>query len=89
MFCFESTSCVHETGNDPRSTGAAMTGGGAVGGEGRGLCGVGAVHSGICVAPVRYICCGRRDPPFYLGWFEGRLGVGDLYLGLRGNHWGE
>ena len=29
------------------------------------------------------LCCGRRDPPFYLGWFEGRLGVGDLYLGLR------
>jgi hypothetical protein len=35
---------------------------------------------------VLNVCCGRRDPLFYLGWFETRLGVGDLYLGLRRNH---
>jgi hypothetical protein len=28
----------------------------------------------------------RGDQPFYLGLFEGRLGLGHLYLGLRRAH---
>ena len=40
--------------------------------------GLESIHGSLFLRPN--ICCGRRDPPFYLGWFEGRLGVGDLIL---------